>query len=83
MIIFLGNTSNSQCVENCPGITLADPTTMSCILTKCPTWPSLFGYNNKCIEKCPATTYAHPVDRVCATECIQPFLMDDSTKRCV
>jgi hypothetical protein len=28
---------------------LADPTTMTCISTSCPTWPSLFGYSNKCI----------------------------------
>jgi hypothetical protein len=40
------NSTSSQCVAACPGATLADPTTMSCITTLCPTWPSLFGYNN-------------------------------------
>jgi hypothetical protein len=62
---------------------LADPTTMSCITTKCPTLPSLYGYNNKCINQCPSGTYAHPVDRVCAATCTGIYYKDDSTMRCV
>ncbi len=44
------NSTSSECVAICPGVTKADPKTMSCITSLCPTSPALFAFNNTCIS---------------------------------
>jgi hypothetical protein len=80
---YAANSTSSQCLAVCPGVYLADPTTLTCINTLCPTLPSLFAFNNTCISSCPATYYAHTVGRKCQTSCNGSYLMDNSTWRCV
>ena len=81
---FTNTTSNSnECVQFCPLATLADPTTMSCITTTCPTNPSLFAYNNTCIAVCPENYYQYTPDRTCESSCPGAWLKDPSTRRCV
>lgn len=57
------NTTDTYCLQICPDTTLADPTTMSCITTLCPSNPALFAFNNTCISVCPATKYQHTILR--------------------
>lgn len=79
------NTTNSQCLQVCPVNYLADPTTMSCVNTTCPSSPLLYGYNRTCISICPNGTYAfdNNVTRTCDSTCSGLYLMDYSTRRCV
>lgn len=70
------NTTSSQCLQYCPGSTLADPTTMSCITTQCPSLPSLFAFNNTCISICPNGTYANSNLRICDSNCTGSYLID-------